>query len=87
MFLFHSCNHALTPHFHRLSVLDTEQTPSVSNPLPNNSLCIWLNAKAFSLAEMQRQPTVARILHLRAIGSAAFSALSKTMAVEQSSTA
>ena len=38
MILFHSCNHALTPHFHQFTVLDAEQTPSVSNPLPNNSL-------------------------------------------------
>jgi len=35
MFLFHSCNHALTPHFHQFTVLDAEPTPSVSNPLPN----------------------------------------------------
>ena len=38
MFLFHSCNHALTPHFHQFTVLDAEQAPSVINPLPNNSL-------------------------------------------------
>ena len=38
MFLFHSCNHALTPHFHQFMVLGAEQTTSVSNPLPNNSL-------------------------------------------------
>jgi hypothetical protein len=38
MFLFYSCNPAVTPHFHQFTVLDAEQTPSVSNPLPNNSL-------------------------------------------------
>jgi hypothetical protein len=33
--------------------------------LPNNSLGIWLNAKAFSLAEMQRHSAVSKTMAKR----------------------
>ena len=55
MFLFHSCNHALTPHFHQFTVLDAEQTPSVSNPLPNNSL-EWTGDSAAEAREIKMWP-------------------------------
>jgi hypothetical protein len=52
---FSSLNHTLTPHFHQFTVLDAEQTPSVSNPLPNN-LLEWTGDSAAGATEIKMWP-------------------------------